>query len=142
MSKAFAMAGTRLGYLAAAPEVVEALQLVRLPYHLSVLTQTAGRVALRHTDALLASVATLVADRDRLAANLRRRGVTVNRSEANFLLIGVPGMPDSALLWQRLLDAGVLVRDVGLPGWLRVTVSTPADNAAFLAALDAVRAAA
>lgn len=142
MSKAFAMAGTRLGYLAAAPEVVEALQLVRLPYHLSVLTQTAGRVALRHTDALLASVATLVADRDRLAANLRRRGVTVNRSEANFLLIGVPGMPDSALLWQRLLDSGVLVRDVGLPGWLRVTVSTPADNAAFLAALDAIRAAA
>jgi histidinol-phosphate aminotransferase len=141
MSKAFAMAGTRMGYLAAAPEVVAALQLVRLPYHLSSLTQVAARVALRYTDALLATVATLVADRERLAVELRARGITVADSQANFLLFSVPGEPDSAGLWQRILDRGVLVRDVGLPGWLRVTVSTPGDNATFLAALDGARGA-
>jgi histidinol-phosphate aminotransferase len=134
MSKAFGFAGARVGYLAADPSVVDALQLVRLPYHLSALTQAAARAALRHADATLAQVATLRAGRDALVTSLRERGFTVVDSDANFVLFG--GFADSAALWQELLDRGVLIRDVGLPGWLRVTVGTTAECAAFLAALD------
>jgi histidinol-phosphate aminotransferase len=134
MSKAFGFAGVRVGYLAADPAVVDAVQLVRLPYHLSALTQAAARAALRHADETLAQVATLSADRDKLVASLRDRGFTVIDSDANFVLFG--GFPDSPALWQALLDRGVLIRDVGLAGWLRVTVGTPAEVAAFLDALD------
>jgi histidinol-phosphate aminotransferase len=134
MSKAFGFAGVRLGYLAADAAVVDAVQLVRLPYHLSALTQAAARAALRHADEALAQVATLAADRDALVTSLRDRGFAVTDSEANFVLFG--GFPDSRVLWQALLDRGVLIRDVGLAGWLRVTVGTAAEIAAFLAALD------
>jgi histidinol-phosphate aminotransferase len=134
MSKAFAFAGARVGYLAADAAVVEALQLVRLPYHLSALTQAAAGAALRHAGATLAQVAQLRTDRDALVVSLRDRGFRVVDSDANFVLFG--GFPDSAALWQELLDRGVLIRDVGLPGWLRVTVGTTAECAAFLAALD------
>jgi histidinol-phosphate aminotransferase len=134
MSKAFGFAGVRVGYLAADPAVVDAVQLVRLPYHLSALTQAAARAALRHADEALAQVATLAADRDALVTSLRDRGFAVVDSEANFVLFG--GFPDGRLLWQALLDRGVLIRDVGLAGWLRVTVGTAAEVAAFLAALD------
>ena len=137
MSKAFAMAGTRLGYLAADPAVVQALLLVRLPYHLSSLTQAAARVALRHADDLLSTVDSLRAERDRVVTALRTRGLPVVDSDANFLLVGVDDGPG---VWQALLDRGVLVRDVGLPGWLRVTAGLPAENDAFVAALDAVLA--
>ena len=65
MSKAFALAGARVGYLAAAPAVVDALLLVRLPYHLSALTQAAARAALGHAPELLGRVAELRAERDR-----------------------------------------------------------------------------
>lgn len=133
MSKAFAMAGTRLGYLAADPAVVRALLLVRLPYHLSSLTQAAARVALRHTDELLSTVDALRSERDRLVIALRGRGLPVVDTDANFLLVGVE---DAAVVWQGLLDRGVLVRDVGLPGWLRVTAGRPDEGDAFLAALD------
>jgi histidinol-phosphate aminotransferase len=133
MSKAFACAGVRLGYLAAAPELVEAVQLVRLPYHLSVLTQEAARVALAHAPALLASVEAIKRDRDRLAAELRAMGLPVPDSDANFVLFG--GLADHRRTWQGLLDRGVLVRDVGLPGWLRVSVGTPEENAVFVSAL-------
>jgi histidinol-phosphate aminotransferase len=129
MSKAFALAGARVGYLLADPAVVDALRLVRLPYHLSALTQTAARVALRHAPALLANVELLKAERDRLVAALP---LTVP-SDANFVLFGA-----AAGTWQALLDRGVLVRDVGLPGWLRVTAGTPSENDAFLAALREV----
>ncbi|HEY3734023.1 MAG TPA: histidinol-phosphate transaminase [Streptosporangiaceae bacterium] len=139
MSKAFALAGARVGYLAAAPAVIEALQLVRLPYHLSALTQAVARVALSRSGELLAGVAELRAERDRLAAWLRGRGLAVADSDANFVLFG--GLPDRRATWQALLDAGVLVREVGPPGWLRVTVGTPAEMAAFRAALDGVLAA-
>lgn len=135
MSKAFAMAGTRVGYLAADPAVVQALLLVRLPYHLSSLTQSAARVALRHADELLSTVDSLRGERDRLVAALRGRGLPVVDSDANFLLVGVDDGPG---VWQALLDRGVLVRDVGLPGWLRVTAGLPTENDAFLAALDEV----
>jgi histidinol-phosphate aminotransferase len=85
MSKAFAFAGGRLGYLAAAPAVVDALMLVRLPYHLSALTQAAALAALEHADETLALVATLSRERDRIAARLAELGAHVVPSTANFL---------------------------------------------------------
>jgi histidinol-phosphate aminotransferase len=137
MSKAFAFAGARVGYLAADPSVVDALRLVRLPYHLSSVTQAAALAALRHAPETLATVAELRAQRDRLVEWLRGDArLTVVDSDANFALLGV--FPDQAAVWRSLLDHGVLVRDVGLAGWLRVTVSTEDDMAAFRNALTAV----
>jgi len=133
MSKAFAMAGLRLGYLAADPRLVECLLLVRLPYHLSELTQAAARVALRHHVDLLATVDLLRAERDRVVDELCAEGFDVVPSDANFVLFG--GFEDAAAVWQGLLDQGVLIRDVGLPGMLRVTVGLPEENDAFLDAL-------
>ncbi len=136
MSKAFGFAGGRLGYLAAHPAVVDAVQLVRLPYHLSALTQAAARAALAHRDALLATVDAIKAERDRIVATLRERGVRVAESDANFVLFAVE---DQKIAWQRLLEHGVLVRDVGLAGWLRVTAGTPEETDAFLSAVEAIR---
>ena len=137
MSKAFAFAGARLGYLAADPSVVDAMRLVRLPYHLSTLTQTAALAALRHADATLAQVDQLRRDRDRLVAALRDDiGLDVLESDANFVMFG--RFDDQAKTWQQLLDQGVLVRDVGLTGWLRVSVGTTAECDAFLTALRKV----
>ncbi|MBF6221298.1 histidinol-phosphate transaminase [Nocardia abscessus] len=126
MSKAFAFAGGRLGYLVAAPAVIEAMLLVRLPYHLSVVTQVAARAALRHADETLGSVAELAAQRDRVAAALREQGYDVIPSDANFLLFG--RFADAARTWQRYLDHGVLIRDVGIPGYLRTTIGLAAEN--------------
>ena len=136
MSKAFGMAGLRLGYLAADPAVVDALQLVRLPYHLSSLTQAAARTALAHTDALLATVDAVKEQRDRIVAALPAMGLTSVPSDANFVLFG--HFADAHAAWQALLDRGVLVRDVGLPGWLRVTAGTAEETEAFLTALGEV----
>lgn len=138
MSKAFALAGGRIGYLAAHPAVVDAIQLVRLPYHLSALTQAAARAALAHTEALLSTVDAIKAQRDRIVDTLRGWGLTVADSDANFVLFRVPG-DDAKRTWQQLLDRGVLVRDVGLPGWLRVTAGTPDETDAFLTALGELR---
>ncbi|MEV7792451.1 histidinol-phosphate transaminase [Streptomyces sp. NPDC087512] len=134
MSKAFGAAGLRLGYLAAHPAVVDAVQLVRLPYHLSAVTQATALAALEHTDTLLGYVEQLKAERDRLVAELRAAGYEVTESDANFVQFG--RFADSHATWQRILDRGVLVRDNGVPGRLRVTAGTPAENDAFL---DAVR---
>jgi histidinol-phosphate aminotransferase len=133
MSKAFAFAGVRVGYLAADPAVVDAVQLVRLPYHLSALTQAAARAAIEHSDALLATVEAIKAQRDRMVSTLRGYGLTVADSDANFVLCGQ--FRDQKAVWQALLTRGVLVRDVGLPGWLRVTAGTPEETGAFLAAM-------
>jgi histidinol-phosphate aminotransferase len=130
MSKAFAFAGGRLGYLAAAPAVIDALLLVRLPYHLSVLTQAAALAALRHADDTLASVHRLAAERDRVTAALRGSGFTVVDSDANFLLFG--RFADAGASWRHYLDAGVLLRDVGIPHFLRATMGTPSENDTFL----------
>jgi histidinol-phosphate aminotransferase len=130
MSKAFAFAGGRLGYLAAAPAVVDALQLVRLPYHLSTLTQAAARAALRHADATLGTVALLRAERDRVVADLGATGYDVVPSDANFVLFG--SFADAGRAWRAFLERGVLVRDVGIPARLRVTIGTPEENDAFL----------
>ncbi|HEX5741276.1 MAG TPA: histidinol-phosphate transaminase [Pilimelia sp.] len=135
MSKAFGFAGGRLGYLAADPAVVDALQLVRLPYHLSALTQAAARAALAHADVLLDTVAALKEQRDRIVARLRAAGHRVADSDANFVLFAVP---DAGAAWRALRDRGVLVRDVGLPGWLRVTAGTPAETDAFLQAWEEI----
>lgn len=132
MSKAFAFAGGRLGYLAATPAVIDALQLVRLPYHLSVTTQAAARAALRHTEETLASVAKIAAERDRVAESLRGLGFRPVDSDANFILFGE--FDDAHAAWQALVDNGVLIRDVGIEGHLRVSIGTPEENDAFLAA--------
>ncbi|WP_066913021.1 histidinol-phosphate transaminase [Millisia brevis] len=126
MSKAFAFAGGRLGYLAASPAVVEAIQLVRLPYHLSVVTQASARAALRHADETLSTVAELARERDRVAAALTGFGYLVSPSDANFLLFG--RFSDAPAAWQRFLDAGVLIRDVGIPGRLRTTIGLRQEN--------------
>ncbi|GAA3038479.1 histidinol-phosphate transaminase [Gordonia defluvii] len=130
MSKAFAFAGGRLGYLAAAPAVVDALLLVRLPYHLSVQTQAAARAALRHRAETLAGVARIVAERDRVVARLGELGYDVAPSDANFVLFG--DFADPAASWQRYLDDGVLIRDPGITGRLRVTIGLDTENDAFL----------
>ncbi|MEV6035384.1 histidinol-phosphate transaminase [Nonomuraea sp. NPDC052116] len=136
MSKAFAMAGTRLGYLAAHPAVVEALLLVRLPYHLSTLTQAAARVALRHRAELLGTVDALRRERDDTVAWLRSKGLAVADSDANFVLFG--RFPDRRKVWEGLLERGVLIREVGPPQWLRVSIGTGEEMAAFRAALEGV----
>lgn len=139
MSKAFGMAGLRLGYLAAAPAVVEAVQLVRLPYHLSQLTQVAARTALRHRAALLSTVEAVKEQRDRIVTELGELGLAVAPSDANFVLFGgLAAMGDSAQVWRALLERGVLVRDLSLPGWLRVTAGTEPETSAFLAAITAI----
>ncbi len=138
MSKAFALAGARLGYLAADPAVVDAIRLVRLPYHLSALTQAAARAALAHADLLLSTVEAIKVQRDRIVTELTARGLAVVPSDANFVLFG--GLADHRAVWRRLLEHGVLIRDVGLPGWLRVTAGTPEEVGAFLDALDSALA--
>jgi histidinol-phosphate aminotransferase len=135
MSKAFAFAGARVGYLAADPAVVAALQLVRLPYHLSALTQAAARAALARSAELLGTVELVKGQRDRIVDELRAAGHLVIDSDANFVLFG--GLADSGQTWRALLDHGVLVRDVGLPGWLRVTAGTPTEVSEFLTAIHA-----
>lgn len=134
MSKAFGAAGLRLGYLAADAAVVDAVQLVRLPYHLSAVTQATALACLEHTDTLLGYVGRLKEERDRLVDALRAMDLEVTDSDANFVQFG--RFADTHAVWQAILDRGVLVRDNGVPGWLRVTAGTPAENDAFL---DAVR---
>ena len=132
MSKAFDFAGGRLGYFVADPAFVDAVMLVRLPYHLSTLSQAAARVALRHSADTLATVAALVDERKRVQAALQDLGFFVVPSESNFLFFGT--FADQHVVWQQFLDQGVLIRDVGVPGYLRVTIGLPDENDAFLAA--------
>jgi histidinol-phosphate aminotransferase len=132
MSKAFAFAGGRLGYLIAAPAVIDAMLLVRLPYHLSSVTQAAARAALRHADDTLGSVAKLIAERERVTEALTGMGFRVIPSDANFVLFGE--FTDAPATWQRYLDAGILIRDVGIPGYLRATTGLAEENDALLAA--------
>jgi histidinol-phosphate aminotransferase len=133
MSKAFALAGARVGYLAADPAVIEALLLVRLPYHLSAVTQAVARAALAHAAEPLATVQALRAERDKLVDWLRGQRLAVADSDANFVLFGEFG--DAHAIWQALLERGVLIRETGPPGWLRVTAGTPAEMDAFRGAL-------
>jgi len=138
-SKAFALAGARLGYCVAAPQVVEDLRRVRLPYHVSALTQAAGLAALGHADDAMAILDAVRRERDRILEALGQlEGVEVFPSDANFVLFR-PRRPVDEV-WQGLLDRGVLVRDLSdvVPGCLRVTAGTPEEVDAFLAAMDEV----
>jgi histidinol-phosphate aminotransferase len=136
MSKAFGMAGLRLGYLAASRAVVDAVQLVRLPYHLSTVSQAVARVALAHTAELLSTVDAIKAQRDRIVAEVTAMGCVCAPSDANFVLFGE--FDDAPEVWSALLEHGVLVRDVGIAGWLRVTAGTEHETTAFLSALAQV----
>lgn len=136
MSKAFAFAGARVGYLAADPAVIDALRLVRLPYHLSALTQAAALGALAHADEMLAMVDEIRAQRDRISVELARLGFHPYRSASNFVLFG--GVDDPHAVFEALLERGILIRDIGLPGCLRVTAGTEAETTAFLEALAVV----
>ncbi len=138
MSKAFALAGARIGYLVASAEVVDAVQLVRLPYHLSAVSQAVATTALEHAGDLQGQLSGLREERDFLVSWLRDAGLQVADSDANFVLFGT--FADRHAVWQGLLDHGVLVRETGPDGWLRVSVGTPQEMAAFRAALDDVRA--
>ena len=133
MSKAFALAGARVGYLAADPDLVDALRLVRMPYHLSDPTQAVALAAIRHDASLLATVEAIKAQRDRIVAELDTLGYPPVPSDANFVLYG--GLVDAHATWQALLDRGVLVRDVGIPHHLRVTAGTPQESSTFLRAM-------
>lgn len=136
MSKAFAFAGARVGYLAADPTFIDALRLVRLPYHLSALTQAAAVAALRNASTMLAMVDEIVEQRDRISATLEALGYAPHESWSNFVLFG--GVDDPQFTWQALYDRGVLVRDVGIPGHLRVTAGTETETTAFLEALASI----
>lgn len=136
MSKAFAFAGGRLGYLAASPEIVDALRIVRLPYHLSAVTQAAAIAALSCKDELLQQVALLRTERDALQTWLRDRGLDVAQSDANFVFFG--RFEDRHAIWKGLLDRGILIREVGPEQWLRVSIGAPTEMAAFRAALTEV----
>jgi histidinol-phosphate aminotransferase len=138
MSKAFALAGGRLGYIAADPAIIDALRIVRLPYHLSAVTQAVALAALRNSEELLARVDQLRSARDDLAAWLRARGHEVAESDANFVLFG--RFADRHAVWQGLVDRGVLIRETGPEGWLRVSVGTPDEMTLFHRALEEVLA--
>jgi histidinol-phosphate aminotransferase len=133
MSKAFAFAGARVGYLAADPAVIDALRLVRLPYHLSAFTQAAAEGALAHSAAMLQTVDEIRVQRDRIVAELTEMGLDPYRTDSNFVLFA--GLNDSQAVWQKLLDRGVLVRDMGIVGTLRVSAGTESETTLFLAAL-------
>ncbi|MTA49528.1 MAG: aminotransferase class I/II-fold pyridoxal phosphate-dependent enzyme, partial [Actinobacteria bacterium] len=134
MSKAFAFAGARVGYLVANRDVVDAMFLVRLPYHLSAITQAAAEVALEYQGELLGTVATLIDSRAKVIAQLESMGLTVAPSSANFILFSGFNL-EPAQLWRQLLDRGVLIRDVGLLGHLRMTIGNEAENQKFIGAL-------
>lgn len=139
MSKAFACAGLRLGYAIAAPELIDVLRLVRLPYHLSEITQVLACTALEHADVLLDNVDRLIDSRDLISAHLSEVGFTVYPSDSNFVLFGNISSPQD--LWQELLDRGILIRDIGIAHHARVNAGTEAETAAFLTAIDEILAA-
>jgi len=138
MSKAFAYAGARVGYLVAGQPIVDAVRIVRLPYHLSTVTQAVASAALSHADELLAQVEALRIERDATVDWLRVQGFSVAESDANFVLFGE--FADRHAVWQGLLDRGVLIRESGPAPWLRVSVGSPAEMAAFKQALLEVAA--
>lgn len=134
MSKAFALAGARLGYFAAAPAVCDAVRLVRLPYHLSAITQATALAALENREQLLRNVQDIREQRDRIVTALKKLGLEPATSDSNFVFFG--GLEDAHEAWQALLDDGVLVRDNGIAGHLRVTAGTEEETTAFLESLE------
>ena len=136
MSKAFAFAGARLGYLAADPSVADALRLVRLPYHLSSLTQAAAVAALDHSAEMLAMVDDIAMQRDRIVERLTELGYHAWPTWSNFVLFG--GVENPAEVFETLLEQGIIIRNLGIPGHLRVSAGTQAETTAFLDAMAAL----
>lgn len=134
MSKAFAFAGARVGYAVADESVIRAMLVTRLPYHLSSTTQALALIALENSPLLLAEVNALIAERNRVARELTNLGFEVAPSSANFLLFRGFNL-ESSEIWKSLVNAGILVRDVGLKGYLRVTIGLPEENEKFLTAI-------
>jgi histidinol-phosphate aminotransferase len=137
MSKAFAFAGVRLGYLAADPELVGYLRTVRMPYHLSAITQATALAALDHSGLMLDQVAQIRQRRDRLSAALTAMAFEVAESDANFVYFG--RFKNRRKIWDKLLGRGIIIREVGPPAWLRVSVGTESETLAFLRALALIR---
>ncbi len=137
MSKAFAFAGARLGYLAADPALIDALRLVRLPYHLSAITQAAAVAALQHAPLMLETVDAIRSQRDRLVVELAALGYLPYESGANFVLFG--GVEDPHATFDYLLENDILIRDVSIPGHLRVTAGTPEETTEFLEVLGRMK---
>jgi histidinol-phosphate aminotransferase len=133
MSKAFAFAGARVGYLASDAAVCDAMRLVRLPYHLSALTQAAAEAALAHSHEMLRTVEEIREQRDRLYVAFQDIGLDPYRSDANFILVGGLENPDQ--MWTALLERGILVRNVGIPQTLRITVGTEEETSAVISAI-------
>lgn len=133
MSKAFAFAGGRLGYLLAHERLIDALRIVRLPYHLSAVTQAVARAAIAHHKALQAQVDEIRAERDDTVDWLRAQGFEVADSDANFVFFG--RFEDRNRVFQGLLDQGVLIRATGPEGWLRVSIGTAEEMDMFRSAL-------
>jgi histidinol-phosphate aminotransferase len=138
MSKAFAFAGARVGYMAAHPAVIDALRLVRLPYHLSVLTQAAAVAALRHAPEMLAMVDDIKRQRDRMVVELRAMGYRTYETWSNFVLFG--GVADPHAAFEALLEQDVIVRDLGIPNHLRVSAGTAEETTVFLDAMRRIAA--
>jgi histidinol-phosphate aminotransferase len=140
-SKTWSMAAARLGYLLGPAGVVATLERVALPYHLDAMKQAAGRLALEFAPEMEERVGLIVRERQRVTSALERLGVTTWPSQSNFVLFR-PGRRKGSEVWQGLLDRSVLVRDTsswpGLADCLRVTIGTPAENDAFLSALEEV----
>lgn len=134
MSKAFAYAGVRIGYLVANPAMVSAALIARLPYHLSAITQAVGEVALDHYLLMQREIDLITNERNRVSAIISQLGLSPMASEANFILF--KGFTcDSQTAWEFFLKHDLLVRDNGLRGYLRVTIGTPEENDKFVAAL-------
>ena len=136
MSKAFAFAGARVGYMAADAALVDALRIVRLPYHLSALTQAAARAALRHAGRMLQNVEQIKVQRDRISSQVEHLGLKAFDSKANFVL--VEGFENPIDTFEKLLERGVLIRNVGIPKTLRITAGTEAETTKLLGELSLV----
>ncbi len=133
MSKAFAFAGVRLGYMAASEALVDAVRIVRLPYHLSALTQAAAIAALEGQELMLANVEMIKVQRDRIVSELRNLGLRPYNSMANFVLCD--GFENPQQTFSELLENGVIVRNVGIPNTLRITAGTESETDYLLEAL-------
>jgi len=133
MSKAFAFAGARVGYMAADPAVVDAMRIVRLPYHLSALTQAAALAALDSGEELLASIPQIISQRNRINAGVEKLGLRAYPSQSNFVL--VEGFDDPKAVFESLLAKEIIVREVSIPGCLRITAGTEAETTKLLGEL-------
>jgi histidinol-phosphate aminotransferase len=138
-SKAWRLAGVRIGYMLAAAELVQTLARVRLPYHLSAITQVVGEAAIRHSTETLDLVRAIASERDRIASGLQDLGIHCFPSRANFVLFRVD---DAPRVWDALVERDILIRRYdevrGLEGCLRVTAGLPEESDVFLGAMKEI----